>query len=122
MEIQGYRATPALDSRIASSARPFLRAVRCGRNDPGVRIEGIATGDIVKASIGGRTVYGEVLEIRDRVVYFTPLSRGAGWRHANANQIVAHWRKAGRRRTSATADPDAPAVPPPTQLTLHLGS
>ena len=75
----------------------------------------------MKASIGGRTVYGEVLEIRDRVVYFTPLSRGAGWRHANANQIVGHWRKAGRRRSSA-GDTDAPAAQPPTQLTLQLGS
>ena len=76
----------------------------------------------MKASIGGRTVYGEVLEIRDRVVYFTPLSRGAGWRHANANQIVGHWRKAGRRRGSATADSEALETQPPTQLTLHLGS
>jgi hypothetical protein len=61
-----------------------------------VRIDGIAVGDIVKASIGGRVMYGEVLEIRDRVVHFNPLSRGAGWRHATANQIVGHWRKAGR--------------------------
>ncbi len=66
-----------------------------------VRIEGIAIGDIVKASIGGRVVYGEVLDIRDRTVHFTPLSRGAGWRHATANQIVGHWRKAGRRRSGA---------------------
>ena len=55
----------------------------------------------MKASIGGRMVYGEVLEIRDRVVYFNPLSRGAGWRHATASQIVGHWRKAGRRRGGA---------------------
>jgi hypothetical protein len=87
-----------------------------------VRIEGIATGDIVKASIGGRAVYGEVLEIRDRVVYFNPLSHGAGWRHAAANQIVGHWRKAGRRRSSAAGDADPPVAQPPTQLTLRLGS
>jgi hypothetical protein len=35
------------------------------------------------------------------VVYFNPLSRGAGWRHATATQIVGHWRKAGRHRGAA---------------------
>ncbi len=96
-------------------------AVRSGGNDLRVRIEGIAAGDIVKASIGGRTVYGEVVEIRDHVVYFNPLSRAAGWRHATATQIVAHWRKAGRPRTHATAANDEqPATQPPEQLSLRL--
>jgi hypothetical protein len=84
-----------------------------------VRIEGIASGDIVKASIGGRVIYGEVLEIRNRVVYFNPISRGSGWRHATANQIVGHWRKAGRRRSG---DPIDGGVQPPEQLALRLSS
>jgi hypothetical protein len=90
-----------------------------------VRIEGIAIGDIVKASIGGRTVYGEVLEIRDRVVYFNPLSRGAGWRHATATQIVGHWRKAGRRRAGGRggdAGDEQPVVEPAEQLALRVSS
>jgi hypothetical protein len=82
-----------------------------------MRIDGIALGDIVKASIGGRVIYGEVLEIRDRIVYFNPISRGSGWRHANANQIVGHWRKAGRSRAGASADS---VVQPPEQLALKL--
>ena len=89
----------------------------------GVKIEGIAVGDIVKASIGGRLVYGEVLEIRDRVVHFDPLSRAAGWRHATANQIVGHWRKAGRRRAGGRggdAGEEQPAVQPATQLALRV--
>jgi len=45
-----------------------------------MRIDGIATGDIIRASIGGRVVYGEVLEISAGVVHFNPISRGAGWR------------------------------------------
>jgi hypothetical protein len=53
-----------------------------------MRIDGIAAGDIVKASIGGRVVYGEVLEIRDGVVSFNPISRAAGWRHAHAPESV----------------------------------
>jgi hypothetical protein len=89
-----------------------------------VRIEGIAVGDIVKASIGGRMVYGEVLEIRDRVVYFNPLSRGAGWRHATANQIVGHWRKAGRRRGGRGGDAggEQSVVQPAEQLALPVRS
>ena len=90
-----------------------------------MRIDGIAVGDIVKASIGGRPVYGEVVEIRDRVVYFDPLSRAAGWRHATANQVVGHWRKAGRRRSRTGDSGDEqlgaqpasePARPPAEQL------
>lgn len=83
-----------------------------------MRIDAIAVGDIVKASIGGRVVYGEVLEIRDGLVYFNPISQAAGWRHATATQISGHWRKAGRRRPRT--DPDGSAAPPPEQLALRL--
>jgi hypothetical protein len=85
----------------------------------GVRIDGIATGDIVKASIGGRVVYGEVIDVRDRVVYFTPLSRAAGWRHASAEQITDHWRKTGRRRGSGQSAEER-GVQPPSQLSLPV--
>lgn len=84
-----------------------------------MRIDRIAVGDIVKASIGGRVIYGEVLEIRDRVVRFNPLSRGAGWRHATANQIVGHWRKAGRRR-SGGGEEERAVVRPLEQLALRV--
>ena len=83
-----------------------------------MRIDGIATGDIVKASIGGRVVYGEVLEIRDGVVYFNPISRASGWRHANAAQIVGHWRRTGRRRPAS--DPESTVTQPLEQLALRL--
>jgi hypothetical protein len=83
-----------------------------------MRIDAIAGGDIVKASIGGRVVYGEVLEIRDRIVYFNPISRGSGWRHASAHQIVGHWRKTGRRRS--IGETDEGVVRPPEQLSLRI--
>jgi hypothetical protein len=85
-----------------------------------VRLEAIAAGDIVKTSIGGRLVYGEVLEVRDRIVYFNPISRAAGWRHASAHQVVGHWRKTGRRR--AAGEPDEPAAQPPEQLALRIST
>ena len=80
-----------------------------------MRIDPIAVGDIVKASIGGRVVYGEVLEIRDGTVHFLPISSAAGWRHASANQIVGHWRRAGRRRSGPDGEPISQ---PPEQLSL----
>jgi hypothetical protein len=82
-----------------------------------VRLEGIAVGDIVKVSIGGRVVYGEVLETRDGTVHFVPISRAAGWRHATAAQVTGHWRRAGRRRTGAEGESVAA---PPDQLSLRL--
>lgn len=85
----------------------------------GVRVEGVAVGDIVKVAIGGRIVYGEVSEIRDRVVYFRPISPAAGWRHASAHQVVGHWRKAGRRRSGGEEDIVAQ---PPQQLALRVNS
>ncbi len=85
-----------------------------------MRVDAIAVGDIVKASIGGRIVYGEVLEIRSGIVYFNPVSIGSGWRHASAHQIVSHWRRTGRRR-AAGADEEA-VVQPPQQLALRLDS
>jgi hypothetical protein len=85
-----------------------------------VRVDAIAVGDIVKASIGGRIVYGEVLEIRSGIVYFNPVSVGSGWRHASAHQIVGHWRRAGRRRSAG--DDEEAVAQPPQQLALRLDS
>jgi hypothetical protein len=85
-----------------------------------MRIDTIAVGDIVRASIGGRVVYGEVLEIRDGAVFFNPISRGSGWRHASAHQIVAHWRRAGRRRSASETDDGV--VAGPEQLSLNVNT
>ena len=82
-----------------------------------MRLDPIAVGDIVKASIGGRVVYGEVLEVRDGTVHFSPISRAAGWRHATAAQVVGHWRRAGRRRSGPDGDSVAQ---PPEQLALRV--
>ena len=82
-----------------------------------MRLDRVVVGDIVKASIGGRVVYGEVLDVRDGTVHFTPISRAAGWRHATAAQVVGHWRRAGRRRTGEDGESVAQ---PPEQLSLRM--
>jgi hypothetical protein len=68
-----------------------------------MKLDRIALGDIVLCSIGGRRVYGEVREIDQGVVYFTPISANAGWRHAGPRQIIGHWRKTGRSRRQSGA-------------------
>ena len=75
-----------------------------------MRLERLAVGDVIKAQVKGRTVWGEVTEVRDGVVYFRPISHAAGWRHAAAREIVGHWRKAGRRGEGAE-DGEQPRVP-----------
>jgi len=85
-----------------------------------MKLERLAAGDVVKARIKGRTVWGEVTEIKDGVVYFQPISPAAGWRHASAREIVGHWRKVGRRRNpSARVENEEELVTPPRdQLSL----
>ena len=80
-----------------------------------MRVDRISAGDIVKASIKGRTVYGEVREVAGGVVHFLPLTHAAGWRHASAHEVVGHWRKTGR---ALPRDEPEPAVAPREQLSL----
>jgi hypothetical protein len=82
-----------------------------------VRLDRVLVGDIIKASIGGRVVYGEVLEVSEGSVRFTPISRAAGWHHATAAQVVAHWRRTGRRRTGEDGES---VSQPPEQLSLRV--
>ena len=77
----------------------------------------MAVGDLILARIKGRSVYGEVLEITGGQVNFRPLCPAAGWRHASAREIVAHWRKTGRHQN--VEDDEAPVVPR-EQLSLSV--
>ena len=74
-------------------------------------------GDVIRARIKGRSLWGEVTEVKDGIVYFSPISAAAGWRHATAREIIGHWRKTGRRAASGEDD-DAPAAVPREQLSL----
>jgi hypothetical protein len=73
--------------------------------------------DVIEARIKGRSVMGRVTEVNDGVVYFRPISPAAGWRHASAREIVAHWRKTGRRHNGAEDEPS-----PKEQLSLRVSS
>ena len=84
-----------------------------------MRLDRVAPGDVIKASIKGRTgIWGEVTEIKDGVVYFTPLCPATGWRHASAREIVGHWRKVGRRGAGPDDGPDTLDVVSKEQLSL----
>lgn len=89
-----------------------------------MRIERIAIGDIVLCSIGGRRIYGEVTEIAAGMVHFRPISTAAGWRHAGARDVIAHWRRTGRARAGGELrlhdDGEAPLSLPREQLSLPL--
>ena len=73
-----------------------------------MRLERVAVGDVIKARIKGRSLWGEVTEVKDGIVYFSPISPAAGWRHASAREIIGHWRKDGTARRRRRDDDDAP--------------
>jgi hypothetical protein len=84
-----------------------------------MRLDRVAPGDLIKASIKGRTgIWGEVTEVRDSIVYFRPLCPATGWRHASAREIVGHWRKSGRRGVDTEDTADVPSVVTKEQLSL----
>jgi hypothetical protein len=78
-----------------------------------VRTNPIQIDDIIEARVKGRTILGRVTQVEDGVVHFHPICPGAGWRHAKAREIVAHWRRTGRRsgKTDNEADPSPGATP-----------
>ena len=63
-----------------------------------MKLDRIAVNDIVEVRLRGRLILGRVTAIKDGVVYFNPICPGAGWRHAKAREVIAHWRKTGRQR------------------------
>ena len=82
-----------------------------------MRLERVAVGDVIKARIKGRSLWGEVTEVKDGIVYFSPISAAAGWRHASAREIIGHWRKTGRRAAGGD-DGDTPTTVSREQLSL----
>jgi len=83
-----------------------------------MKLHRLAVGDVVKARIKARTVWGEVTEIKDGVVYFQPISPAAGWRHASAREIVGHWRKVGRHNPGGDVESEEEFAAPREQLSL----
>jgi hypothetical protein len=86
-----------------------------------VKLDRIAVNDIVEVRVRGRLIMGRVTEINDGVVYFNPICPGAGWRHAKAHEVIAHWRKTGRRRGGERETELEPSAEIDGQLSLAEG-
>ena len=82
-----------------------------------MRVDRITPHDLVKIRVKDRVIYGEVLDIADGVVRFRPLCPAAGWHSATPRQVVAHWRKVGRR---GGGERDKREPPPATAEQLLL--
>ena len=78
--------------------------------------------DLIEVNKGGRRMVDKVIEIRDGVVQFESLGLGVSYRHAGAREIIAHWRKTGRRGPGPADEADRPerAVVPRSQLSLRI--
>ena len=62
-----------------------------------MKLAGIAAGDLVLVSKGGRRFHGQVAAITGGVIEFEPLQRGISYRHAGAHEVIDHWRRTRRR-------------------------
>ncbi len=80
-----------------------------------MRLEGIESGDIVEIDRLGRRFHAIVSGITAGGLAIQPLDRKVTYRTCRAREVIAHWSKRGRPRT--TSDPLEPEV---LQLELDL--
>ena len=78
-----------------------------------MRLEGIQAGDIVEVDRLGRRFHALVLASSSSGLTIQPLDRRTTYRSCRAREVLAHWAKRGRPRS--TADPLEPS---PLQLEL----
>jgi hypothetical protein len=81
-----------------------------------MRLDRVGTGDVIKARIKGRSLWGEVTQVKDGIVYFSPISRppGGGTRPRARSSVT------GARRDGAPSggDDDARGAGSRGQLSL----
>jgi hypothetical protein len=80
-----------------------------------MRLEGIVTGDIVEVDRLGRRFHALVSGNAPDGLAIHPLDRKITYRSCRAREVVGHWARRGRPKT--TADPLEPSV---LQLELDL--
>jgi hypothetical protein len=80
-----------------------------------MRLEGIEVGDIVEVDRLGRRFHALVTGDAPGGLAIQPVDRKVSYRACRAREVIAHWAKRGRPRT--TADPLKPEV---LQLELDL--
>jgi hypothetical protein len=80
-----------------------------------MRLEGIEAGDIVEVDRLGRRFHALVAGNALDGLTIQPLDRRISYRNCRAREVVAHWTKRGRPRTSSE-----PLKPEKLQLELDL--
>jgi hypothetical protein len=76
-----------------------------------MRLEAIRTGDIVEVDRLGRRFHALVTGNAQGGLTVQPLDRRVSYRNCRAHEVVGHWAKRGRPRTT-----EEPLEPSPLQL------
>ncbi len=80
-----------------------------------MRLEGIVAGDIVEVDRLGRRFYALVSGNAAEGLSIQPLDRKITYRNCRAREVVGHWSRRGRPRTTSE-----PLLPEVLQLELDL--
>ncbi len=80
-----------------------------------MRLEGIQTGDIVEVDRGGRRFHAIVTASAAGGLALAPVDRRVNYYSCRSREVVGHWAKRGRPRTSTE-----PLLPSPRQLEIDL--
>jgi hypothetical protein len=81
-----------------------------------MRLEGIQTGDIVEVDRQGRRFYAIVTGPAQGGLALAPIDRRVNYYSARSQEVIGHWAKRGRPRTTSE-----PLAPSPRQLEIDLG-
>jgi hypothetical protein len=81
-----------------------------------MRLEGIQAGDIVEVDCKGRRFYAVVTGPAPGGLALAPIDRRVNHYSARSREVVGHWLKRGRPRTTT-----APLRPSERQLEIDLG-
>jgi hypothetical protein len=80
-----------------------------------VRLEGILAGDIVEVDHHGRRFHALVTGAQAGGLALAPLDRRINYHSCRSREVIGHWVKRGRPRTTSE-----PLKPAPRQLTIDL--
>jgi hypothetical protein len=80
-----------------------------------MRLEGIQAGDIVEVDHHGRRFHALVMGSQSGGLALAPLDRRVNYHSCRSREVVAHWAKRGRPRSTGQ-----PLKPAPRQLELDL--
>jgi hypothetical protein len=80
-----------------------------------VRLEGILTGDVVEVDHHGRRFHALVTGSHPGGLNLAPLDRRVNYHSCRSREVVGHWVKRGRPRTTSQ-----PLKPAPRQLEIDL--